>query len=204
MKMRLPPADVVASWPPPDYENPDTQGPRLLTIQMILMPLALVALIARLYARVCLMKKAWIDDWLMLAAMVCIPHPLSDAMANIGQTLVIGTTIAVILATEVFGWKIHVWDLTKHQLEHGRKASITAQTLFLPASGLAKLSILTSYLRIAPYDSWFRRLTISTMPLVGTLMLAFLILLWTQCSPASDYWHLSDNSHCIDEGPPLM
>jgi hypothetical protein len=188
MKMRLPPADVVASWPPPDYENPDTQGPRLLIIQMILMPLALVALIARLYARVYLMKKAWIDDWLMLAAM----------------TLVIGTTIAVILATEVFGWKIHVWDLTKHQLEHGRKASITAQTLFLPASGLAKLSILTSYLRIAPYDSWFRRLTISTMPLVGTLMLAFLILLWTQCSPASDYWHLSDNSHCIDEGPPLI
>lgn len=93
----------------------------------------------------------------------------------------IGTTITVILASEVYGWKIHIWDLTERELTLGRKASIAAQTLYLFASGLAKMSILTAYLRIAPLDSWFRRLTIGAMPFVGALIGIFLIVLWTQC-----------------------
>jgi len=40
---------------------------------------------------------------------------------------------------------------------------------------------------------------------IVTLCFGFLILLWTQCLPAKEYWDLFDNNrHCIDEGPPLM
>lgn len=94
----------------------------------------------------------------------------------------IATTITVILASEVYGWKIHIWDLTEHHITNGRKASIAAQTLYLFASALAKVSILVAYLRIAPYDSWFRRSTIGAIPLVVTLAVSFLIVLWAQCT----------------------
>jgi hypothetical protein len=41
----------------------------------------------------------------------------------------------------------------------GRKASMVTQALFIPATLLTKVSILLSYLRLAPQDSWFRRLS---------------------------------------------
>jgi hypothetical protein len=87
----------------------------------------------------------------------------------------------VILAAQLYGWNIHVWDLTKSQAETGRKVSLAAQTLFLFSSGLAKNSILVSYLRIAPAHSWLRRLTYVSIGIVTSLIFIFLIVLWTQC-----------------------
>lgn len=54
----------------PNYGNPVTQGPALLITNATLMPLACLVVAARIYARAFLMKKAWIDDWLMAVAMV--------------------------------------------------------------------------------------------------------------------------------------
>lgn len=93
----------------------------------------------------------------------------------------IGVTVCVILAAQLYGWNIHVWDLTKTQAETGRQVSLAAQTLFLFSSGLAKNSILVSYLRIAPARSWLRRLTYASIVIVTSLIFAFLIVLWTQC-----------------------
>ncbi|KDN65621.1 hypothetical protein CSUB01_03153 [Colletotrichum sublineola] len=82
--------------------------------------------------------------------------------------------------------------------------SIAGQTLFLFASALSKLSILASYLRIAPLGSSFRRLTWAAIAVIFTLLLTFLVVLWTQCSPAWHYWDLFvENRNCVDEWPPL-
>jgi len=117
----------------------------------------------------------------------------------------IGTTIIVILATKLYGWNVHVWDLKIPQLETGRKASMAGQSLFVLASSFAKLSILVSYLRIAPEKSWFRRLVWVTFGVVLTAMIVFFIALWTQCFPISSYWNLFASSRdCIPEGPPLI
>lgn len=59
--------------------------------------------------------------------------------------------------------------------------SIVGQTLFVFASGLSKLSILTSYLRIAPLGSTFQRVTQVTIGAVLALIIIFLMVLWTQC-----------------------
>ena len=70
-----------------------------------------------------------------------------------------GVTTCVVLAFTRYGWELHVWDLTFDQLVAGRQVSFAAQALFVPATTLAKVSILTSYLRLAPLDSMFRRMT---------------------------------------------
>lgn len=68
-------------------------------------------------------------------------------------------TVCVILASSRFGWDVHVWDLTAENMVAGRQVSFTAQCLFILSSAIAKVSILLSYLRLAPLGSWFRRLT---------------------------------------------
>ncbi|KAF4956191.1 hypothetical protein FGADI_4003 [Fusarium gaditjirri] len=186
--MRNPPLEVVASWPPPNYDNPVHRGPTLLIVEVTIMSVAILTLMARLYVRIFKVNKHGLDDWLMLAAMV----------------FGIGVTVCVILAAQLYGWNIHVWDLKKSQAENGRKVSLAAQTLFLFSSGLAKNSILVSYLRIAPAKSWLRRLTYASLILVTSLIFIFLIVLWTQCNPTSAYWKLDGGDSCRPEGPSVL
>lgn len=83
--------------------------------------------------------------------------------------------------TEVYGWKIHIWDLKLRHIVAGRKASLAAQMLYLIASGLAKISILASYLRITARNSLLRTLTVISMMLIVALTVTFFVMLWTQC-----------------------
>ncbi|KAI1637769.1 hypothetical protein F4809DRAFT_603289 [Biscogniauxia mediterranea] len=187
--MRTPPVGVMLTWPTPNYVDPVTRGPALIIIQLIVCPVALICLALRLWVRMSRLKRCWWDDWLMIAAAVCC----------------CGVTVSVILATQLYGWNIHVWDLTSQQMSRGRQVSIAGQTIFLFASGLSKLSILVSYLRIAVAGSWFRRLTWCSIAVVTAAMPSFLLLLWLQCRPATSYWNISLLSQdCIAEGPPLM
>jgi hypothetical protein len=97
------------------------------------------------------------------------------------QIYVVAVTVCVILATELYGWKIHVWDLPPDIAIQGRKVSLAVQTLYLLASGFLKMSILVSYLRFAPTWSWFARLTTMSIILIATFITTFFIVLWTQC-----------------------
>ena len=82
--MRLPPPDVVASWPAPNYVDPETRGPALLITVLIIMPIALVTLACRLYVRMYLLRRAGWDDWLMIAAAVSWSR-------LIGRSMVLGS-----------------------------------------------------------------------------------------------------------------
>ncbi|KAF3019223.1 hypothetical protein E8E14_000506 [Neopestalotiopsis sp. 37M] len=160
-----------------------------MIVELVALPLALICVALRLYVRIHLIKRSGWDDWLMVAAVF----------------FCCGVTISVILATQLYGWNIHVWDLTFREMVQGRKVSIAGQTIFVFASGLAKLSILASYLRIAVPGSWFRRLTWATIGIVAAAIPAFLLLLWLQCIPAASYWNLfALERDCIPEAPPLM
>ena len=87
----------------------------------------------------------------------------------------------MILATQRFGWNIHIWDLTVDCGQLGRKASIAAQTLYLLASTMIKASILVQYLRLVPIECWFRRLTWVCLAFVALTAVTFLVVVWVQC-----------------------
>lgn len=61
----------------------------------------------------------------------------------------------------------------------GRQVSIAAQALFVLANSFAKVSILTSYLRFAPLDSWFRRITHTSIGVLLVVNSVLFIILWT-------------------------
>ncbi|KAF2728728.1 integral membrane protein [Polyplosphaeria fusca] len=187
--MRFPPPEVIASWPAPNYVNPVTRGNTLMIVELTILPVALACVLLRLWIRIGWLRKAWWDDWLMLVAMI----------------FSIGTTVLVIMATQLYGWNVHVWDMKISQLETGRKASMAGQTLFVLASSFVKISVLVSYFRIAPEKSIFRKLVWVTLGIVIAAFLVFLVALWLQCIPISSYWTLlADHRDCIPEGPPLL
>lgn len=69
--MRIPPPDVLAQWPTPNYVNPESRGPGLTIIELIMLPLSLMFLGLRLYVRGRLLRKTGWDDWFMVIASVC-------------------------------------------------------------------------------------------------------------------------------------
>ncbi|KAF2266972.1 integral membrane protein [Lojkania enalia] len=187
--MRYPPPEVMKTWPKPNYVDPVTRGNTLTIVELTILPIALICVILRLWIRIGWLHKSWWDDYLMVVAMVfnC------------------GTTALVIMATQMYGWNIHVWDLTVPQMETGRKASMAGQTLFVLASSFVKISILVSYFRIAPEKSIFRKAVWAVLALVIAAFVVFLVALWLQCIPISSYWNLLANHRdCIPEGPPLV
>ena len=114
-----------------------------------------------------------------------------------------GVTTCVVLAFTHYGWDIHVWDLSLDKMIAGRQVSFAAQALFVPATCLAKISILVSYLRLAPRDSLFRRMTcksgrlllkapsarigeltrsqVAAIVFILVVNVAFFVVLFTQC-----------------------
>ncbi|KAK3902389.1 hypothetical protein C8A05DRAFT_15556 [Staphylotrichum tortipilum] len=187
--MRSAPPEVVATWPKPDYINPESQGPDLIVAGIFTLVLALVALGLRLYVRLRIMRKMEMDDWVMVAAVIA-----STA-----------ATVSIVVGFAQFGWKYHVWDLRLSQLIDGRKASFVTQALFIPATQLTKVSILLSYLRLAPQNSLFRRLSLTVPWVIAAFTGVFWIILFTECRPLSSYWNLARTSQdCIEEAPILF
>ncbi|KAK7979912.1 ATP dependent DNA ligase domain-containing protein [Apiospora arundinis] len=187
--MRFPPLSVIATWPRPNYIDPPTRGPALIVTELTTLLVALICLALRLWIRVRQLHKAWWDDWVMVVAGICCA----------------GTTLDVILATQLYGWDRHVWDVPYWMLVQGRKVSAAGQAFFVFASGLGKLSILLSYLRIALPGTLFRRLTWGAVAFNVLTMIVFFVLLWAQCSPPSSYWNLDRTEQdCISEVPGIM
>jgi hypothetical protein len=86
--MQLPPADVLLSWPTPNYDNPVTRGPALLIVNSIFISLAVITVVARIYTRIVIKRWFGIDDVFILLALL----------------FTIGLTAVVILANQRFGW----------------------------------------------------------------------------------------------------
>jgi hypothetical protein len=70
----FPPADGGHhTWPAPNYINPEQRGwgaPAGI-IAMCVVTFGVVA--ARLWARFCIKRTPGVDDWLIIASMVCLP-----------------------------------------------------------------------------------------------------------------------------------
>ena len=70
MGRRVPPDDVMYSWPTPNYVDPVTRAPGIRAGMTVSAVLALVAVGMRLYIRMRVVRKVGVDDWLVGAAMV--------------------------------------------------------------------------------------------------------------------------------------
>lgn len=71
VNMRFPPLDVLKSWPTPNYIDPVTRGWENRIIIISLFPLVFLAISVRVFTRLRISRSFGLDDWLILAAIVC-------------------------------------------------------------------------------------------------------------------------------------
>lgn len=62
---RNPPAEVIASWPKPNYVNPESHGNGLLIGSIFLLVITTVVVLLRLWIRVFVVRHPGLDDVLI-------------------------------------------------------------------------------------------------------------------------------------------
>jgi hypothetical protein len=112
------PLEVIASWPTPNYTNPERRGPALIIVNSILLPLALIVVGLRLYTRLRISRSAGWDD--IFIALATVSLKLSDRSSRLLLTRLliptIGLTISVCLGKLflVFHEKFTILGLTEY------------------------------------------------------------------------------------------
>ncbi|KAJ2893927.1 hypothetical protein MKZ38_008077 [Zalerion maritima] len=183
--MRLPPYSVLASWPEPNYVDPETRGSANEIIALGLLILVTLMLGIRLYTRTVISHGFGPDDTL-----ICLAYLPATAFA-----------ITNIVADHALGWNRHVWDVRLKYLTDGIKLSLASQSLFDVATSLTKLSMLAMLYRLACASKSRMRFVVLGMMIFVTLSgILFVPILIFQCKPISDYWTLSfQEQDCINE-----
>lgn len=163
--MQLPPPEILATWPAPNYVNPVTRGNAVLIVNVSLFAVALLVIIIRLYTRLRISKSFGLDDWLITAAMVP------------------STTFAVlsILAEKVFDFNRHIWDLPASQVTFGLQFVMITQIVFTLGQTLTKCSMLTLVYRILSNGRRFKMMTIAAVLFIAIQGLIFIVVTIFQC-----------------------
>ncbi|KFY36082.1 hypothetical protein V494_05344 [Pseudogymnoascus sp. VKM F-4513 (FW-928)] len=185
--MRSPPPEVLASWPKPNYVDPERRGNASVVVQSILVVLVTAFLAIRLYARI-IITRAGIG--------------LDDAMIIISWAFAMGLTASVLLAIKRYGWDIHVWDLPPSDMVTSRKISWASMVLYITTASLTKTSILIFYLRIL-VSKFDKMVTKITFVFVAAYYVAAFLVLFLQCRPLEHYWEIlipGSVGTCVDEG----
>ncbi|KAK2050698.1 integral membrane protein [Colletotrichum somersetense] len=188
--MRAPPVEVILSWPPPNYDNPETRGPANQIVALALLGIATVLLAIRIYARRYISNGFGWDDILIILA--SIP---ATAFVVLG-----------VIASQKFGWGRHVWDMPAWMRTASLQVGLACQILFDLATSLTKLSMLALMYRIACAASNKLRILVMTLQIIISVnCLVFVLVSMLQCRPLQLYWTLSlKPQNCIDEGTHLV
>ncbi|KAF2004749.1 hypothetical protein P154DRAFT_571952 [Amniculicola lignicola CBS 123094] len=182
-----PTAEDAASWPAPNYVNPETRRPLVLGIQIPLMILVLSFTTMRFYSRTILIKALGADDWFMLVA----------AVFSVGVSVMTSVSTDKSIQT---GY--HLWDLSPTIAQDpgvSEQIAMATQLLFVPVAAFTKISILITYLRIFPSKTnlWFCRILL-VFTVAWSFVSFFLALL--QCMPVQAIWSSTKypNAKCLN------
>jgi hypothetical protein len=98
-----------------------------MIVELTLLPIAMIVVFLRLWVRIAWLKKSWYDDYLMILAMVFSIGMQSRLFLMLHHlTCNAGTTVIVIMASQLYGWDRHVWDLKPHEMVVGRQVRYCA------------------------------------------------------------------------------
>ncbi|KAI4724200.1 hypothetical protein E4T49_08091 [Aureobasidium sp. EXF-10728] len=187
--MQLPPASVMANWPVPDYENPQTQGLPLVIVNVIFMALISLAVPLRLYGRYINKGRLGWDDLNM----------------GIAYIFAMALGVVVILANVRYQWNRHLWDVEFTKFQAASVVALITKLLFTFAGAFARASLICFYFRLIQDTgfSTFKCILWGAFAYNIAICIIFVILAVFLCSPVEAYWvfPLMKDAKCLDEGP---
>ncbi|RMZ77903.1 hypothetical protein DV738_g4147, partial [Chaetothyriales sp. CBS 135597] len=168
-----PPESVINSWPTPNYVNPETHGPGLVIICILMASLGVVVVSIRLYSRAFITRALGIDDALIVVA----------------SAFAIALSVLNALASSKWMTDRHVWDIPRSTFV-GHRINVWA-SLFCMTMGLSltKISILLFFRRLSVSFSrgfliaaWVG-IVYNILYIIGIVLASCLI-----CRPLSAFW----------------
>ncbi|CAJ0553323.1 Ff.00g118350.m01.CDS01 [Fusarium sp. VM40] len=161
--------------------NPPSSAGGVLPCGIATTAIALIVVGLRIFTRKVVVKGVLgIDDYLCIAGMC-----FSFIFLGICLTLL------------NLGAGNHMWDIPAEKyIPKFWQTSIGATLTYAAAINLAKLSVLTFYLRISP-DKWVRRAVHVLIALVCAYMLVYTMLAVFRCRPVVSGWDLTIEGECI-------
>ncbi|RMY17210.1 hypothetical protein D0866_13532 [Hortaea werneckii] len=189
--INLTPADIAA-WPTPNYDNPDEET--WATPYAVIWYAASTLLLGlRLWLRFTAKAgNVGLDDILMI-------------FAWIGSTLY---TIVFIIGAEKYHTGRDMWDIPLTDYEGMAKVTWIAELAVLVCSGCCKISVLLFYRRLVggTYDRSWMIAVFAAIGFTAAWAVAFIIMLFVNCSPMEAYWKAFDPTYaqdfsCLDTTP---
>ncbi|OAG43867.1 hypothetical protein AYO21_01719 [Fonsecaea monophora] len=190
-----PSPEVIATWPKPNYVNPDTRGPGLVYMCIIFAAIGIITCTARVYSRLFITKAPGLDDLLVVIALGFL-----TALA-----------VLVIIGNKKYYSGRHIWDIPPDSFVGGRANIWASLWCYVIGITLIKISVLLFYRRLSVKFS--RAFLIATW--IGIIynvlyFLSFGLTLLLLCSPLHSYWDsfnpvwaATHHFHCGSEGAAL-
>lgn len=192
--MQIPPAEVIASWPPANHEDPVTRGGALLVLMILFSILVVAAVAARFYSRIIVKRWFGFDDGFIAVALVRTityhgqgsfplinpldfrePQSIHDQNEPSNAYQTIAMNAVVILANQKYGWDRHIWDVPWSMFQNASIIAFTAKLLFVGAATFTRISLLCFYHRLVKDSgiAWFKKVLHASMFFVVGLGIAF-------------------------------
>ncbi|KAI0861042.1 hypothetical protein F4860DRAFT_186899 [Xylaria cubensis] len=189
--MKIPPVEVVAGWPKPNYIDPESRALAGEIIGSILLGLVTVILAIRLYSRKRLTNGFGLDDFF-----ICFAYIPATAF-----------TITGVSTQKLLQWGRHLWDVEPKFLSPNLVVMLINLILFDLATSFTKLSTLAMVRRLTTASS--NKIEGVVVLLLAALITVncfiFIIVEIFQCWPISSIWEIPDSpAYCINEDAHLM
>ncbi|WQF80753.1 hypothetical protein CDEST_05767 [Colletotrichum destructivum] len=159
-----------------DAEN---RGPQALTVVICVSVVSTLFTAARLYTRGRIMGKIRLDDYLIVASVVC-------GWMNVA-------TLAVAVS---HGYGRHVDTLSPEQKSKAILWSLAGYPPGLLSFGLPKPAVVVLLTRILNPSKWHKRFLWTVATLCVANLFGFMAIIFSQCQPARSQWDSSVTGTC--------
>jgi hypothetical protein len=171
------PPEVIASWPNPNYVDPQTQGPALVYLCIILSAIGICVVTARLYGRLFITKAIGFDDALIVLAL------------GFGIAL----SVMVIIGNQIWLSGHHVWDIPPAKFSGHRLNIWISEWCYVISLSCTKISVLLFYRRLSvKFTQTFMIATWLGIVYNALYLVGFGLSLLLLCRPVNAYWDAFD------------
>lgn len=186
----------------PTYDCSEDQGTKALVVAAVLLGVAIVTVIARLYVRILLRRALGWDDFTIIASSVST-SPLRP-LYEIGGKPLTGYQVFGIAAFATYvkciqaGMGRHLVCLTLQGISDVAKWSLISQILITVNLGLTKVSVCLFVMRVI--DKAKKRITQLLWVLIAFIIISHLVqvlLFCLQCRPIQGVWDIFIKSTCF-------
>ncbi|KXX73762.1 hypothetical protein MMYC01_209605 [Madurella mycetomatis] len=163
---------------PPDIAA-QNKGPAILAACITVTTLSTLFVLGRLFVRAHIIRKMYLDDYFMIAALICS-----------------WATVGTIIRSVSYGTGRHVATLSEDQLS---AAILWTMVGFCPgvmSFGLPKLAVVALLTRMLNVPRWHAILMWSLAILCLTSLLGCVVLLFAQCTPTHAMWDFTVKREC--------